>query len=114
MQKIANYIEPVPGNQKSRTSGPPKSPSKHELYKYNKTQAEFERRLRNKILNANSSRNSSRKGSQDGLSIHLSKYTGERVLSKDQMKQKMLDKMKEAREGPRQKVHNKDLHKIYS
>lgn len=52
-------------------------------------------------------------GEQLRASSKSKKYSGERNLSKDQLKERILERMKESREGPRAKVSNKQLHKIY-
>lgn len=63
-------------------------------------------------VNQNRSRNKQISESRR-LSGRSKKYSGERKLSKDQAKERILERMKESREGPRAKVSNKDLHKIY-
>ena len=52
-------------------------------------------------------------GEINRISSRSKKYSGERNLSKDQIKDRILERMKESREGPRTKVSNKQLHKIY-
>jgi hypothetical protein len=87
-------------------TAPPRSPVKS-----SRADPDFEQMSNYRVeRDLNDSRLS--RGSHHSRSKH-SKYTGERKLSRDQMKQKMIERLRKSREGPRKRLNSKELRLKY-